>query len=210
MPANEDGDAEDGSTAYKKPLAANPSLVNNTTVLLNKETWKTCPRCEHILKEGLKNNLHFTLAYSRCRCHRTWRYTVDRLSSDSTAQLAGRGGCRSTAKHSTTATTRSAKTVPALDLNKMPLPTISRKFSALSYHQNLSRSLAHRKRKPGKLQPSTVPLPMIVGTPNEQSSESQSAEDVQETVSTIPTDKLKSPTSPSPSVPKLPQIHVTR
>lgn len=35
---------------------------------------KTCPRCAHLVKDRFKANIHSTLAYSRCRCHRTWKY----------------------------------------------------------------------------------------------------------------------------------------
>ena len=32
---------------------------------------KTCSRCRHLVKNGI--NIHSTLAYSRCRCHRTFQ-----------------------------------------------------------------------------------------------------------------------------------------
>ena len=35
---------------------------------------KSCPRCIHLLRGGLKANIHSTLAYTRCRCHRTWKF----------------------------------------------------------------------------------------------------------------------------------------
>lgn len=33
---------------------------------------KTCSKCEHITKTGI--DIYSTLAYSRCRCHRDWKY----------------------------------------------------------------------------------------------------------------------------------------
>lgn len=45
------------------------------TALLNES--KTCPKCEHLLKNGLhaaRIDIHSTLAYSRCKCHRDWKY----------------------------------------------------------------------------------------------------------------------------------------
>ena len=35
---------------------------------------KSCPRCIHLLRDGVKANIHSTLAYTRCRCHRTWKF----------------------------------------------------------------------------------------------------------------------------------------
>lgn len=32
---------------------------------------RNCPKCEHVVKNG---SIHSTLAYSRCRCHRQWKY----------------------------------------------------------------------------------------------------------------------------------------
>ena len=38
---------------------------------------KTCSKCDHLARDGFKgNNIHMTLAYSRCRCHRTWKYGI--------------------------------------------------------------------------------------------------------------------------------------
>lgn len=33
---------------------------------------KSCPKCQHVMKNGV--DIHSTLAYSRCRCHRDWKY----------------------------------------------------------------------------------------------------------------------------------------
>lgn len=35
---------------------------------------KTCPKCEDFVKNG--SSIHWTLAYSRCRCHRSWKYSL--------------------------------------------------------------------------------------------------------------------------------------
>lgn len=35
---------------------------------------KTCPKCEDLVKNG--SSIHWTLAYSRCRCHRSWKYSL--------------------------------------------------------------------------------------------------------------------------------------
>jgi hypothetical protein len=34
---------------------------------------KNCPKCAHVTKSG---PIHSTLAYSRCRCHRSWKYSM--------------------------------------------------------------------------------------------------------------------------------------
>ncbi|XP_011402635.2 PREDICTED: uncharacterized protein LOC100637998 [Amphimedon queenslandica] len=35
---------------------------------------KTCPKCEDFVKNG--SSIHWTLAYRRCRCHRSWKYSL--------------------------------------------------------------------------------------------------------------------------------------
>ena len=50
----------------KLPSIAVPTLLND---------FKTCPKCENGLGNGFQaNGIHSTLAYSRCRCHRDWKY----------------------------------------------------------------------------------------------------------------------------------------
>lgn len=48
---------------------------------------KTCPRCEDIVRNG---SIHCTLAYSRCRCHRSWKCStpMDTLSFDTRCSSA--------------------------------------------------------------------------------------------------------------------------
>ena len=58
-----DGPIPDGS-----PVAA------SLEVLLAQ---KTCRRCYHLVKNGIKSgNIHSTLAYAKCRCHRNWKYLM--------------------------------------------------------------------------------------------------------------------------------------
>ena len=38
---------------------------------------KTCRKCYHLVKNGMKSgNIHSTLAYAKCRCHRNWKYLM--------------------------------------------------------------------------------------------------------------------------------------
>ena len=50
---------------------------------------KTCSKCEHLVKN---DSLHSTLAYSRCRCHRTWKYSMPE-------EIPTRNRCYSAAVH---------------------------------------------------------------------------------------------------------------
>ena len=50
---------------------------------------KTCSKCEHLVKN---DSIHSTLAYSRCRCHRTWKYSMPE-------EIPTRNRCYSAAVH---------------------------------------------------------------------------------------------------------------
>lgn len=41
----------------------------------------TCPKCEHLIKNGNFLSIHSTLAYSRCRCHRNFRFYLKHFQS---------------------------------------------------------------------------------------------------------------------------------
>lgn len=73
------GSCQDPSS--KIPMTSkddNPSLPDRRVplpVLIS--ALQTCPKCDHLARDGFKgNNIHMTLAYSRCRCHRTWKYGI--------------------------------------------------------------------------------------------------------------------------------------
>ena len=53
---------------------SSPLDNQSLTVQAKELQMKSCPQCVHLLKGGLKTNIHSTLAYSRCRCHRTWKF----------------------------------------------------------------------------------------------------------------------------------------
>ena len=57
------------------PMHIQETKLPSITVSLLINDPKTCPKCEHVLRNGFQgNNIHSTLAYSRCRCHRGWKY----------------------------------------------------------------------------------------------------------------------------------------
>ena len=66
---------EEKKTKQVEHSSATSPLDNQLLTVQAKELQiKSCPQCVHLLKGGLKTNIHSTLAYSRCRCHRTWKF----------------------------------------------------------------------------------------------------------------------------------------
>ena len=51
---------------------------------------KTCPKCEHLVKEFRGDNIHSVLAYSRCRCHRMFVSKMKELRLHFTQEQAKR------------------------------------------------------------------------------------------------------------------------
>ncbi len=63
---------EDVGTSLQTQGTKLPSITVRASLL--NDDMKTCPKCEHVLANGQGNNIHSTLAYRRCRCHRDWKY----------------------------------------------------------------------------------------------------------------------------------------
>ena len=133
-----------------------PTGADETSLLSSLSGMKTCPKCEHLVRELSGNSIHSTLAYSRCRCHRLFVSKIKELQVQFARDQAKRMNVALMSTPAQTATGAEHEEtegdaphlpsippdVVGLTTSRISLKAHSQSLLALAFHQSKKDSVA--------------------------------------------------------------------